>query len=196
MQAGPAILYNALNHTKMRSIKFLFAGFLGMAIATMSFAQSTTETFKVNGNCGMCKSAIEKAAKTAGAEKADWNKDSKELTVTFSTTTTTVAKIQQKVAEVGYDNVGFTATTDSYDKLHGCCKYDRSALGAAKEKKACCGGTCDMKNGKCDMSKCKDEAGCKEMGDCAGKAAKDMDCCKDGKCTKEGHKGGDCCSKK
>ena len=180
----------------MRAIKFFAASLIGLACTTLSFAQTTTETFKVNGNCGMCKTSIEKAAKSAGAQKADWNKDTKELTVTYTTASTNAAKIQQKVAEVGYDNFGFTATTESYDKLPGCCKYDRTAMAAAKDKKACCGGTCEMKEGKCDMSKCKDEAGCKEMGDCAGKTAKDMDCCKDGKCSMEGHKGGDCCTKK
>lgn len=187
----------------MRTFKFFAASVLGLAFTSISFAQTTTETFKVNGNCGMCKSAIEKAAKTAGAQKADWNKDSKELTVTYNTTATDALAIQKKVAEVGYDNVGFTATTESYDKLHSCCKYDRAAMTMTKEKKSGCGANCDMKNGKCemkdgkcDMSKCKDKEGCKEMGDCAGKAAKDMDCCKDGKCSKEGHKGGDCCEKK
>jgi hypothetical protein len=181
----------------MRAIKFFAASLIGLACTTLSFAQTTTtETFKVNGNCGMCKSAIEKAAKSAGAQKAEWNKDTKELTVTYTTATTNTAKIQQKVAEVGYDNVGFTATTESYDKLHGCCKYDRTAMASMKDKKSCCGANCDMKDGKCDMSKCTDMAACKEMGDCAGKASKDMDCCKDGKCSKEGHKGGDCCEKK
>lgn len=151
----------------------------------------------------MCKTSIEKAAKSAGAQKADWNKDSKELTVTYSTTTTNAAKIQQKIAEAGYDNIGFTATTEAYDKLHSCCKYDRTAMASVNDKKAGCGancdmkdGKCDMKDGKCDMSKCKDMANCKELGDCAGKTAGAMDCCKDGKCSKEGHKGGDCCEKK
>ncbi len=180
----------------MRAIKFFAASLIGLACSTLSIAQTTTTTFKVNGNCGMCKASIEKAAKTAGAEKADWNKDTKELTVTYTSASTNTAIIQQKVAAVGYDNVGFTATTEAYDKLHSCCKYDRTVMASMKDKKACCGANCDMKEGKCDMSKCTDEGNCKEMGDCAGKAAKDMDCCKDGKCSKEGHNGGDCCVKK
>jgi hypothetical protein len=159
----------------------------------------------------MCKSKIEKTAKEAGAKTAEWNKDTKELTITYSSTTTNTAKIQQKLADVGYDNEAFTATKESYDKLHSCCKYDRTAMTVMKDKKSCCAEGCDMKEGKCDMSKCKekdcckDEAACKSMGCCSGehadkgdKGMKDMamDCCKDGKCTKEGHKGGDCCAKK
>lgn len=44
---------------------------------------SKTETFKVYGNCGMCKKRIEKATTGEGITKADWNVDSKIMTVTF-----------------------------------------------------------------------------------------------------------------
>ncbi len=44
---------------------FLFIGLL-MASATVVNAQTSTK-LKVAGNCGMCKSSIEKAAKSAGA---------------------------------------------------------------------------------------------------------------------------------
>jgi len=43
----------------------LFSGFI-MAIVFSANAQTATK-LKVSGNCGMCKSSIEKAAKTAGA---------------------------------------------------------------------------------------------------------------------------------
>jgi copper chaperone CopZ len=147
-----------------------------MAVCSFSFGQSAkTETFKVSGNCGMCKSKIEKAAKEAGATTASWNVDTKELTVKYNSTSTNTAKIQQKIAAVGYDNAGVKATAEAYDKLHGCCKYDRSE--AAKKDKSSC---------------CSDEAECAEhKGDHDAKA----DCCKDGKCTKEGHSGADCCKK-
>ena len=145
---------------------------------TVSLAQTTTETFKVSGNCGMCKSKIEKAAKEAGAKEANWNADSKELTVTYKSSSTNTAKIQQKIADVGYDNVGFKASNEAYDKLHGCCKYDR----AAAETMDCC------KDGKCSKEGHNGKDCCKKEG---GK----MDCCKEGKCSKEGHDGKDCCKK-
>jgi hypothetical protein len=172
-----------------------------MAVASVALAQVKTEKFQVSGNCGMCKSNIEKAAKTAGANEASWNKDTKELTVKFNSSTTNTAKIQQQIADAGYDNVGFKATLESYNKLHACCQYDRTA---ATEKKSCCSEKCDMKDGKCadmaackDKGCCKDEAACKEKGCCSKGEHHDaaMECCKDGKCSKPGHTGGDCCKK-
>ena len=168
----------------------------------MSFAQTVTETFKVSGNCGMCKSTIEKAAKEAGAKEASWDVDKKEITVTYVSSSTNTAKIQQKIADAGYDNAGFKGSDAAYNKLHACCKYDRNAV--AGEMKSCCSDKCDMKNGKCaDMEKCKaegcckDEAACKAKGCCGSNAnaTEKMDCCRDGKCSKPGHKGGDCCKK-
>jgi len=151
-----------------------------MAIASISFAQkSTTETFKVSGNCGMCKSNIEKAAKSAGAKEATWNKETKELTVKYSSSSTNAARIQQKIADAGYDNVGFKTTDEAYNKLHSCCKYDREATASIME---CC------KDSKCTMPGHDGKDYCK-------KAEAKMDCCKDGKCTMPGHDGKDCCKK-
>jgi hypothetical protein len=114
----------------------------------------------------MCEAKIEKAAKAAGATYADWNKDTKIITVKYNSTSSNLAKIQKSIADAGYDNVGAKTTTEAYDKLHDCCKYDRAAVSATNSEKMDC---------------------CKKDG-----TAK-MDCCKDGKCTKEGHDGKDCC---
>ena len=94
---------------------------------SFSFAQSTvkTENIKVWGNCGMCKSKIEKSAKQAGAKSADWNEDSKILKVSYAADKTSNAKIQQAIAKTGYDTQDYTADNTAYEKLHGCCKYDR-----------------------------------------------------------------------
>lgn len=144
-------------------------------------AQTVTERFQVSGNCGMCKSKIEKAARDAGATSASWNEDSKELVVSFASANSSVAQIQQKIAEVGYDNAGARATDAAYDKLHGCCKYERSA---ATTPDCCKGGTCTeaskkdcCKNGKCTAS------------------SKKEDCCKDGKCKKDAKGEKSCCTK-
>ena len=185
-----------LKNINMKTLKLFSVAALCLAISATAVAQTKTETFKVSGNCGMCKTKIEKAAKEAGAKEAEWNKDTKELTVKYSSSSTNAAKIQQKIAEVGYDNVGFKATDAAYDKLHGCCKYDRGT--ATEEVKECCkGGTCDKdghhgKDGekmKCDKEGHDGKDCCKKDDD------KKMDCCKDGKCSKEGHDGKDCCKK-
>lgn len=159
----------------MKTFKLFSVAILSLAFVSVTNAQTKTESFKVSGNCGMCKSTIEKAAKEAGAKSASWDVDTKNLTVTYMSSTTNAAKIQEKIAAVGYDNVGFKATTASYDKLHSCCKYDRSMTAVAEKKASCCS----------------DEATCKEHGENHGTAK--ADCCKDGKCTKPGHDGKDCC---
>jgi periplasmic mercuric ion binding protein len=156
----------------MKTFRIFSIVALSLAFATAAVAQTKTETFKVSGNCGMCKSKIEKAAKEAGAKSATWNAETKDLTVTYKSSSTNTAKIQEKIAIVGYDNAGAKATTEAYSKLHGCCKYDRTDA----EKKASC---------------CSDEASCNHTD--AGHHAAKADCCKDGKCTKEGHDGKDCC---
>jgi periplasmic mercuric ion binding protein len=162
----------------MKTLKlFSFVAFF-MAIAQISFAQTTkTETFNVSGNCGMCKSKIEKAAKDAGASSATWDAATKVLTVKYKSTSTNTAKIQQSIAGVGYDNAGFKATDIAYKKLHGCCQYERTGTTAHP---SCCSGD--------------EKADCCKDGKCT-KHADDADCCKDGKCTKEGHDGKDCCKK-
>ncbi len=97
------------------------------AITTSTAQTASTETIKVWGNCGMCKTTIEKAAKTAGAKTAKWNKDSKDLNVTYSTNKTSSIKIQESIAKSGYDTQDFTADNGAYDNLPGCCKYDRKS---------------------------------------------------------------------
>ena len=163
----------------MKKLKIFSLAACFLAICNITFAQSKTETFKVSGNCGMCKSTIEKAAKTAGASSAIWDEDTKDLTVMYSSSSTNTAKIQQKIATVGYDNVGFKATTEAYKKLSKCCQYERSE---ATTELACC------KDGKCSMPG-------HDGKDCCKKDMEKMDCCKEGKCTKEAHSGADCCKK-
>ena len=183
----------------MKTLKITSFLALFMAFASFSFAQSKTEVFKVSGNCGMCKAKIEKAAKAAGASSASWDEDTKDLKVIYKTSTTNTAKIQQEIAKVGYDNAGVKASNEAYDKLHGCCKYERAGADA---KASCC------KDGKCVNAGedcCKDGKCTKSTEDCCkgGKCVNASgDCCKDGKCTKSaedcckgGHEGSSCCKK-
>lgn len=169
----------------MKTLKIFSTTLICCSIAIASFAQKTkTETFKVSGNCGMCETKIEKAAKSAGASYAEWNKDTKVITVKYKSTSSNLAKIQKSIAEAGYDNAGVKATTESYNNLHSCCQYEREDSNAAK---ACCDNEKCTKEGCAGMDCCKDKECCK-----TDSMAK-MDCCKDGKCTKEGHNGKDCC---
>lgn len=168
----------------MKTLRIFSIVLFCCTIAAGSFAQKTkTESFNVSGNCGMCESKIEKAAKAAGATYADWNSDTKVITVKYKSTTSNLAKIQKSIADAGYDNAGVKTTAEVYDKLHACCKYEREGTNAAK---SCCDHEKCTKDGCNGMDCCKDK-------DCCNDAK--MECCKDGKCTKEGHDGKDCCKK-
>ena len=105
------------------AVMFVFGTF-------MVFAGNKTEKFEVKGNCGMCEKRIEKAALSVeGVSKADWDKETKKLEVVFDDVKTNVNKVQMAVAKVGHDTKMHKAKTEVYNKLPGCCKYDR-----AKEK--------------------------------------------------------------
>lgn len=84
-----------------------------------------TETFKVAGNCDMCKNTIETAANKKGISKAEWDKDKKTMSVTYDSNQTSASEILKRVAYAGYDNEEFLAPDDTYAKLPGCCQYDR-----------------------------------------------------------------------
>lgn len=82
-----------------------------------------TEKLDVSGNCGSCKKRIEKAAYIKGVKRAEWDKETKVLTVTYKPSKTSDKKILKAVAEYGHDSEGFTANEDAYAKLPECCRY-------------------------------------------------------------------------
>lgn len=163
---------------KIHLFSTLFALLFSVAFVN---AQNKTEVIPVSGNCGMCKDNIEKAAKKAGVSAADWNKDTKMLTVTYNPKTTDAAKIQQNIADVGYDTKDIRGNDEAYNKLHNCCKYERTKTYTGKSTK---------NKGGDDMACCeKSDKQCCENKMEAKKAAKAVECKKD-------EKGKDCCAKK
>ncbi len=103
---------------------------IALLTTSTSFAQiknSKTETIKVYGNCGMCKTTIEKAGTTKNVSKIEWNEETNMATVTYDTKKTTTDAILKKIALVGYDSDNFLAPDAVYAKLPGCCKYDRKS---------------------------------------------------------------------
>lgn len=94
--------------------------------AAFAPAEKKVETVKVYGNCGMCKTRIEKAAKSQdGVSKAKWNQKKEELTVTYDPDVTNMEDVEKKVAEAGHDTEDVRADDKVYENLHSCCKYDR-----------------------------------------------------------------------
>ncbi|WP_430896901.1 MULTISPECIES: heavy-metal-associated domain-containing protein [unclassified Paraflavitalea] len=151
----------------MKILSFVIT--LSFFFVSNSFAQKS-ETIPVSGNCGMCKNTIEKAAKSAGATTATWDKNTKKLNVTYSASTN-AEKIQKAVAAAGYDTRDFKANDAAYEKLPSCCHYDRSGNASKADAK-------HDNHEAHDASKCTKE-NCKECGD----HAKTASCCADGKCT-------------
>jgi copper chaperone CopZ len=84
-----------------------------------------TVTFKVYGNCEMCKETIEEAAFKNKEAKVDWDVNSKMAKITFDSTKTNLNAVLKRIAQAGYDSDKFLAPDDVYSKLHGCCQYDR-----------------------------------------------------------------------
>lgn len=98
-----------------------------LLIGFTAFAGNTsTEKFKVYGNCGMCEKTIEKAAKEVnGVKKAKWDQKTKMIEVTYDANETNLDAIHQAIADVGYDTSKAKAKDEVYEALHSCCKYDR-----------------------------------------------------------------------
>lgn len=96
-----------------------------LALGFSAFAQSVkTEKFKVEGNCDMCKTRIEKAANSVeGVTSADWDKKTKMITVKFDSAKTDVHKIHMAIAKAGHDTDMHKASDEAYNKLPECCKY-------------------------------------------------------------------------
>lgn len=110
----------------MKKIKSMMLLLIASLAFTAGKAQDTkTDTFKVWGNCGMCKRTIEKAAKAEGVEKAEWNKETKVFILVYNPAVTSNEKIQKAIAAAGYDTEKFTGDDKAYEKLPGCCQYER-----------------------------------------------------------------------
>jgi len=116
----------------MKTIKIIITAILAILIGISSYAQmkdnskiaaTKTETIKVSGNCDQCKARIEKAAKIDGVTKAEWNKDSKVLTLVYNPAKVKSDDVQKKIAAAGHDTEKFKADDKAYNGLPGCCQY-------------------------------------------------------------------------
>lgn len=149
----------------MKTFKIVSVFAITLFISTTILAQNKKDTIKVNGECGMCKKKIEKAAKASGAASARWSPETKILLVSYNAKKTSSDKIQQAIAEVGYDTEKYTATEDAYNNLDECCKYERKPVATSADEKKCC----NNENCGKDADACKDKGCCKD---------KSMNCCK------------------
>lgn len=108
----------------MKKISVLVA-LLSAAIITLAAQDEAAEQtkFKVSGLCGMCKTRIERAVKIDGVKKAQWNKSTQVLTVSYKPSLITVDSLQHRLAFVGHDTERYIAADSVYNSLPECCHY-------------------------------------------------------------------------
>ena len=102
--------------------------FLLLIIPLISFSQSNEknakDTFKVSGNCEMCKDRIQKATLSLkGVKYVSWSPQSKNFSIIYNGTKVSIDDVKKTIAKAGHDNGPYIATDDDYNNLHHCCKY-------------------------------------------------------------------------
>ncbi|MBP7174304.1 MAG: TonB-dependent receptor [Cloacibacterium sp.] len=106
---------------------------LFIILCNFSFAQ-TKNHFKVKGSCEMCKERIEETAREAGAKTAVYSLENQILQLETDESKVSFDAILKKIAEVGHDNEKYRATDEVYEKLAGCCHYERDENHPSSEK--------------------------------------------------------------
>lgn len=124
----------------MKTIKIFLAILIAAASLQSLNAQSNksdrtgpikTIAIKVSGgDCDMDKKRIEKAAYTVnGVKSANWNEDSKVLTIKYDLFKKDAPiEVQKSVALAGHDTELYRASDSSFHKLPECCNYTRKTI--------------------------------------------------------------------
>jgi len=108
-------------------LTIFFAGIVTQAQEKETPKKKNAEhTISVNGNCGMCKKRIEKAAYSVkGVKSANWHSDHKDVHVIIDERKTSIEEVHQAIAKAGHDTDKVKSDDQTYEKLHHCCQYER-----------------------------------------------------------------------
>ncbi|WP_136668495.1 heavy-metal-associated domain-containing protein [Flavobacterium sp. H122] len=111
----------------MKNIVLLLMLMIGFTtLAQEKKSKNAKYEVEVNGNCEMCKKRIEKAAfSVAGVKMASWSTDSHQLSIVLNEEKSSIKEVEKAIAKAGHDTKNVKATDTDYDKLHGCCQYER-----------------------------------------------------------------------
>ena len=74
----------------------------------------------------MCKNRIEKSLNIEGIKNAKWNAETKIIEISYDVAKISEENIHQLIAEAGHDTEKAKTREDVYNKLPGCCKYERA----------------------------------------------------------------------
>lgn len=109
--------------------KIIIAALAILVIAASAFIhppKKVTVTFKVSGNCQMCKQRIEAALDKPGISKVNWNINTKQLTATYNPRKYEEIQLHNLVATAGHDTEKVKANEQVYADLPECCLYRNS----------------------------------------------------------------------
>ena len=108
---------------------------IGLLIfSVVAFAKTVTQKITVKGQCGECKEKIEKALDIPGVSFAEWNVDSKILTIRYNNSKISETDIHTLISNLGYATDKMEANKEAESKLNKCCQPKSPQKG----KKSCC----------------------------------------------------------
>lgn len=114
-------------------LAILMVGTLGVT------AKNITKTILVKGECGECKENIEAALDLPGVSFAEWNEETKMLTVRFNDKKISENDIHSTISNLGYATDRLEANKTSQSKLSKCCQ-PKEVKKVCGDKKSCCKG--------------------------------------------------------
>lgn len=108
----------------MKTINKIFLSLAAILTVNLASAQVAQDTsMLVNGVCNMCKSTIEHASKMPGVRSAEWDVETKVLSISYNPEEVSLQQISDSINASGYDTEYNTASDEAYYSLHKCCYY-------------------------------------------------------------------------
>ncbi|OJW81691.1 MAG: hypothetical protein BGO69_14360 [Bacteroidetes bacterium 46-16] len=111
-----------------RIIVFLLVIFSSLTLFAQHKKDIVTEHYKVSGNCEQCKKRIENAAYIKGVKRAEWDKETQQLTITYRPSLTSAQTVLEHVAHAGHESELVKVKDEDYKKLPECCAYKDQAI--------------------------------------------------------------------
>ncbi len=94
-------------------------------VETIIELMGTETSFRVKGNCKMCKKTIETSALSLdGVHKANWDVKTKQIDLLYDEQLVELMTIHNTIAASGYSTELVDLNQEAYDNLPLCCKYD------------------------------------------------------------------------
>lgn len=113
---------------------FLIIAMIFLGLSTQAQKKNAKKNLKVEGVSLSCKKRIEKAAlKTKGVKYANWNVESKNLSLIIDERKTNLKAISENIAAIGNDTELTKASDKAYNSLSKCCQYRKAGAPTCKK---------------------------------------------------------------